>query len=359
MNHDAAVELYLKAKEAYYNSRPIMGDAEFDLLEESIRERQPDHPALSLVGAPLRRGEHTVAHVHPMLSMDKALDAQALERFMRRAEPTPVVATAKLDGLSCNLEYKDGILICSATRGDGEKGTDITAKTRHVSNVRSAVGFGEHAHIRGELVMSFQRFDELNVLLQATRREPLSNPRNGAAGILNEDAVDPEKLAFVEFVAYDVVGPEFATYTEKLDWLEANGFRTPARDRCNQAAASAAHWAQVRSAYPYPIDGVVHRLDDEAKFQEMGHTSHHFRGAVAYKFPPDTAVVTVREILWSPGTQDISPVVHFDPVQLDGAVIRKASGHSVKNLIHLGAVPGAKLLLVRSGGVIPLLKRLE
>lgn len=352
------VDLYLKAKQEYYaGGNPIMSDAEFDRLEEHIRSIAPNHPALAIVGS-LYNKENTVKHVAPMLSTEKALDKEALFKWASK-HSKKLVATTKLDGISMSLHYVDGILVDAATRGDGEFGTDVTAKVRSV--VPNAIEYTGEVYIRGEVCISWKQFDELNYYLERKGEDTLANPRNGVSGIVvGEELVRADKLQFCTFIGYEVVRKDFSTFDDKLKWLESQGFAIPEYRvlEFTDSKADAENWDKRRSSIEYPIDGIVYRVSSEERFKELGHTSHHHRGMVAYKFPPDEAIVEVTEIKWSPGTQDISPVVHFNPTQLEGAVIRKASGHSVKNLIKLKAVPGSKVRLVRSGGVIPLLKPL-
>jgi len=351
---------YLMAKDAYYNDVPIMTDSEFDALEKQIESINPLHACLDMVGHKIRATDKEVKHSIPMLSTDKALDKDALLNWGNRHGNIYFVGTAKLDGAACDLHYVEGVLNSAASRGDGTTGSDITAKVRHI--VPNTIECKDEIHIRGELVISFERFDKLNSMLENKGIDKMSNPRNATTGIvITEDALDIDKLRCVDFVAYRVLGIETDRHQTELQFISGLGFEIPDISICSSLAGlklDAEKWDAARADYKYPIDGVVYRVDEEAVFERLGTTSKFHKGAVAYKFPPEETIITVSEIVWSCGTRDITPQIHFSPVLLDGAVIRSAGGHSIKNLIELGAFPGERLRLVRSGGVIPWLQKL-
>jgi len=360
INMKDLVSEYLRAKDAYYNDISVMSDSEFDGLERQIESIDPNHPCLQMVGHKIRATDKEVKHSVPMLSTDKALDKDALLNWGNRHGEIDFVGTAKLDGAACNLRYYSGVLTEAASRGDGTMGSDITAKARHI--VPSVIDIPGEVNIRGEMVISFDKFERLNEILAERDTDAMSNPRNAAAGIaITEDALDLEKLACVSFVAYRIIdGEEKTLFQKELISLSKLGFEVPDTSICSLKGlqTDSEQWDKARASYKYPIDGVVYRVDNEEIFEQLGTTSKFHKGAVAYKFPPEETIITVSEIVWSCGTKDITPQVHFPPVWLDGAVIRSAGGHSVKNLIELGAYPGERLRLVRSGGVIPWLQKL-
>lgn len=355
------VEIYLRAKDAYYNHSPFLRDSTFDLLESKIQEMNPKEPALDFVGAPIREKDKSSHHSTPMLSTDKALDKEVLVKWAQSEDRKShdLVGTAKLDGVACDLYYENGSLVRASSRGNGILGSDITAKMRYVvpGIINTEV---QDLHIRGEVVISFENFERLNQLLTSREEDEMSNPRNAAAGIvITEDALDIEKLSCLSFVAYRIIGQKHSTFQEELKTLTYLEFEVPKTTITNLShlVTDATQWDSARAVYEFPCDGVVYRLDDEATFEEMGTTSKFHRGAVAYKFPPDVCKVVLIEVKWSCGSREITPIAHFNPVFLDGAVISKAALHSVRNMIAIGAVPGETLELRRSGQVIPWLQR--
>jgi DNA ligase (NAD+) len=358
---DHRLALYLQAKDAYYNgSQAIMSDSEFDDLEQELQREVPDHPALKLVGAKIR-DTAKVPHLTPMLSMEKALDRPVLQSWLasrlRDFPGATVVATPKLDGMSCELRYVAGLLTQAVSRGDGHAGVDITAKVRHCKGVPAFHPAGWTCRVRGELVLTYQDFDDLN----ATLPEPLANPRNGVVGLLNEAALLPDKLRFVTFRAFEYDHPTAPTYLADLALLKEHGFHSLALEAylLTSLADLDSLLNLFEAARPHANttwDGVIFRLNDAPHALAAGRTEKFWKRATAWKFPPDVVRVTVRSLEWSLGTRSLSPVAVFDPVTLDGAVIRRAGGKSLKNLVALGAYPGATLELRRSGGVIPWLQ---
>lgn len=353
---DAEIAEYLRAKDSYYNTgTPTMSDADFDDLEQRIRAVDPNHPALSMVGHQTNAREK-VPHVSPMLSTEKALSVPELTSWVASRGSPDLVATAKLDGISAELRYKDGILERAVSRGDGEVGADITAKLRFV--VPNVLQDKRSVRVRGEVVLTFRQFDELNRKLPA----PLANPRNGAAGLVNESGVFQDKLQHLRFRAFEFFldndQDNEGTYAKELEELSAMGFDTPtwsllaARD----AKTIAEEFDKLRISADAPWDGVVFRVNSKQMAQSLGRTATFWKRSVAWKFAPDVATVWIDRIEWSRGTRDISPVVVFAPISLDGAVIQRAGGKSPRQLVELGAFPGAQVELRRSGGVIPWLQ---
>lgn len=361
--------LYLRAKDAYYNKTAIMPDSEFDDLEAELLQACPDHPALSAVGHATNSMEKVV-HESPMLSMEKALTTEALlawcdSRFADMGN-FHYVYSAKLDGLACELRYKQSALIQAVSRGDGEVGADITAKLRYIAPAFLQGLVPWSGRIRGEVVMPFAGFEAIN----KTEPTPIANPRNGATGLINESAIRPDKLRHLKFKAYEMLPDEdreAETYWRELCALRSLGLEVP-RSTVRQSLPQGPGWQwehvlavtkwfiEQRATAEEAWDGVVARVNDNVEGARLGRTAKFWKRAVAWKFAPEEATIQVTGIEWSQGTTDITPIVLFHPVSLDGAVIGRASGKSVKNMMDIGAFPGAKLKLVRSGGVIPWLQ---
>lgn len=362
-----AVAKYIRAKDAYYNSVPIMTDAEFDALEEGIRGVAPDHPVLKQVGIKVKSGTK-VALPFPLLSTQKAMTkpeltgwADRLCKVLKSGENTFFVGTEKLDGVSCLLTYVEGVLVQATTRGDGLVGQDITAKARSIVPpvlVSESLQIPPVVYVRGELVISFENFEKWNKLLESQGEEVAANPRNAVSGLISADnTLDTQKLSLVSLVAYELRGFDCIPFNQQLTNLQTLGFETPEYTWSVGPfflSKDAAEWDKSRAASKYPLDGVVYRVDAEEDFQEQGVTSHHFKAAIAYKFPAMEAITTIRGVEWSLGTKEISPVLLVDPVLLDGAVVRRVSGHNIRNLIGIEGFPGSTIKVVRSGSVIPL-----
>lgn len=359
MSNSEKLALYARAKDAYYNGQPIMSDSEFDLLEKQLEQEAPGHPLLFMVGSPVR-SENKVKHTSPMLSTDKALTNDALDRWVstrQKEGAIGLVASAKLDGMSLELRYINGVLNQAVSRGDGEFGEDCTVKARYF--VPSQLSVKLTCRIRGEALLKFKDFEGINGILQ----EPFSNPRNGVAGIFNEDALNLDKLDFVSFRAYEILDLDKAFYTQQLELLESLGFDTPFWRFIEAPNDTAQHidsvFTTARSVAQEPWDGVVVRINNEDLAEFLGRTAKFWKRSIAWKFKPDEAIVNAVAIEWQQGTREITPVIILDPVELDGAVIQRAGVKSIRNMIEIGAFPGNTLKLVRSGGVIPWVQKDE
>ena len=358
----------LEHKKLYYAGTPKISDQEFDALELELSQLKPDSFVLKMVGIQDFKADYT--HQVPMLSNQKCLTDEELYKWissMVKQGYQDFSASEKMDGMSCSLHYEEGRLVRAVSRGDGIKGTDITAKvSTFVPRILNIDFTGE---IRGELVMSFANFNKLNEI----SAEPFTHPRNAVVGVINDDALSEERLKLVEFKAFrvlsdsknenDVASPWFEeqdTIATDLAVAERLGFNTVWHTEFTVYGGSVEatlspilrHFESFQEE-DFPKDGVVVRVLYNDDFESLGFTSHHPRGATAWKFKASEVVVTIKEIEWSVGTADISPVAIFDPILLDGAMVQKASLKSVKNMVDLGIIVGSKVKIRRSGGVIP------
>lgn len=337
----------------FIEGAPEIPDAEFDGLVRQLQELAPDHPVLQEVGAPQLAPGDKVDHRVPMLSLEKCYDDTEFRRWAKAAPGALLVATPKIDGLACSLLYgDDGVLRLGATRGDGVRGENVTASVRQVRDVPArlqATGHpGIEVEVRGEVYLPLTEFAKVSA--------QFANPRNLAAGTLkakDRPAIPVDRL---RFLAYDLIGLPLATERAKFERLTALGFEPAPLQACDEAGAEAAFQAlaDARPSLDYELDGVVFRFDDVALQQRLGVTSHHPRGAVAWKFPADASTSTLQEVEWSVSrTGTITPVAIVAPVQLSGASVTRATLHNVSNLRRLGLHAGDTVELVRRGGVIP------
>ena len=357
--------LILEHKKLYYAGTPKISDQEFDALEVKLSKLKPDSFVLRMVG--IQDFKADFIHEIPMLSNQKCLTDEELYKWlqsMARQGYVDFSASEKMDGMSCSLHYKDGHLVRAVSRGDGIKGTDITAKVS--TFVPRLLNIDFTGEIRGELVMSFDNFAKLNEM----SAEPFTHPRNAVVGVINDDALSEDRLKLVGFKAFrvitdsknDVSSPWFDepdTIATDLAVAERLGFNTVWHTEfslCGSIEDTVSPILRNFESFQeegYPKDGVVIRVLYNEDFEFLGTTSHHPRGATAWKFKASEVVVEIKDIEWSVGTSDISPVAVFDPILLDGAVVQKASLKSVKNMVDLGIIVGSRVKIRRSGGVIP------
>lgn len=332
MSADALAARLAELNRAYRQGRPLVTDEVYDALVEELRRLAPDHPYLHRVEPEDFRGRRLVRHPTPMLSTEKAYTPGEVARFVDRVEragaevgvqPVPLRLTPKLDGLAAR---DDGEVL--ATRGDGETGSDIT----HVF-ARGVVPVGGRGLGLGEVVVRRSYF-------QAHLAAHFEHPRNLVVGIAGADELGEHAQAAlaagaVLFVPYATLPAWEGSGAELLPRLEAI---------C----------ADLARQVDYPLDGFVLEATDPAVRQRLGATSHHYRWQLAIKRKGETAVTTVEAVHWQVGrTGKVTPVLQVTPVPLSGATIRRVSGHNAGFVAKAGLGPGARVVVIRSGEVIP------
>jgi DNA ligase (NAD+) len=365
----------------YVKDAPEISDAEYDRLFKELQALEKEHPELASPDSPTQRvaGQPaekfpTDEHLAPMLSLDSDASAEAVARFdqrLRKALPdgrVSYVVEPKLDGLSVELVYENGVLTRASTRGDGRRGEGITENVKTVRSVPLRLRSGKGAPeipdtlaVRGEIVLRVDGFEALNERLIAEGKEPFANPRNAAAGSLRQ--LDPTITASrpLEAYVYDVL---FASSLDaKTQWevheaLGAWGFRVS--DRVERAAdldALAAYHSDTmdqRDDLPFEIDGVVIKLDDLRARDEVGSTSRHPRWAFAWKFPPRAEITRILSIIASVGrTGVVTPVAIMRPVEIGGVTVSRATLHNREEIARKDVREGDLVRVQRAGDVIP------
>jgi DNA ligase (NAD+) len=341
---------------------PEIPDTDFDRLVETLRAKAPKSPALSELPSDVRPAGAKVRHDIPMLSLDKCYDEASVLEWAGKFKGE-AIASPKIDGVALSIVYdRDGALVQAATRGDGAVGEDVTANVRAIANVPKRVGAlakkGKgRIEVRGEVYMPLSIF--------ARYKDAFANPRNLAAGAIKQK--DPAKTAdyALLFYAYDLLGTNALSEQEKLAWLSAEGFaelerRIVAGEGMQEAFE---YFLSRRAAYDFETDGVVFKADLVGEQERLGNTAHHPRYAIAYKFQGDSGVTVLRGVEWSVSRSGaITPIAIVEPVELSGAMVGRASLHNLgifRKLIGDGLSIGARVLMMRRGGVIPHLESVE
>lgn len=346
-------EFLQKAQEAYYSGEPIMSDTSFDALEERLRAVAPDHEYFKSVGA-TTTGKKKLKHSVPMLSAGKAkTPAEAWAWAEKIGYSGRFLIQAKVDGLSCAVKYKDGKLQYVATRGDGEIGQNITHIAEKVFGILPTIQYpmGE-VEVRGELYIP--------------KRSKMPNPdnkplRNMAVGFINrKDNLDD--LQWLRFVSYQVIGGDFKTETEKLEWLNGQGFHAMPWDY-DFTKLSELEWAydkylkDWRNSWEWETDGLMLVVDDcsqHARIDSKWEVSHHHHYNLALKPQAETAETELVTIEWNVSRLGrLYPTAIFKPVTLGGAVVKRASLTSYENVIRMKLEQGDRLLVSRANDVIP------
>ncbi len=331
----------------FVEHKPEISDEEFDRLVETLKRRAPKSRVLQEIGSDLTPTAAKVTHDVPMLSLDKCYDDTSLEDWASKFKGG-IVASPKIDGLAVSIIYgAKGELVQAATRGNGFVGEEITANIAFVKEVPKKISL-HHVEVRGEIYMPLSVFKGY--------REQFANPRNLAAGAVKQK--DPRKTGAyrLSFFAYDLLGAKAPTEVAKrkalakekfplVEWMEV--------DRANLHEAFD-RYQEASKRFDYEADGVVYKVDRVDEQERLGSTAHHPRFAIAYKFQGDAEVTTLKDVEWSVSrTGAITPVAIVEPVVLSGATVSRASLHNVGMMQKLGVTKGAKVLMMRRGGVIP------
>lgn len=371
----------------YVRDQPRISDAAYDKIYHelvALEEQFPDlvsedSPTQRVAGQPLT-SLPTIEHAAPMLSLDSSQDEAALRRFDERLRkglgPETAVEYAvepKLDGLSVELVYRDGLLQHAVTRGDGRRGEGITANVRTIASVPLRLRGDERPvppflAVRGEVIMHTAEFDKLNERLLAEGKELFASPRNVAAGAVRQ--LDPQQVAArpLDLYAYDILaseGLEIASQWEVLEALRDWGLRVSnlvrRADSLEGVLAYHADLEAKRDDLGFEIDGIVIKLNHLADRETLGWTSRHPRWAFAFKFPPRKEITRILSILPSVGrTGVVTPVAIMLPVEIGGVTVSRATLHNREEVLRKDVREGDRVRVQRAGDVIPqVIERIE
>lgn len=374
-------QIRLHAHRYYVLDDPIISDGEYDELFRQLLEIEARHPELVTadspshrVGGPPLAGFAPVRHATPMLSLDNIFAAteftafaERVQRFLRLDEPVRYVTEPKLDGLAVELVYRDGLLEVGATRGDGQSGENITAQLKTVPSIplrldpQAAACWPAELHVRGEVFLSKKGFLLLNRQRQEEGEPLFANPRNAAAGSLRQ--LDPRITARrpLAFFVYGVGNTETLPATgqrELLDGLGRLGLPlNPLVRVCGSLAEVEQRYQELmalRHELDYDIDGMVVKVDEFALQQRLGATARAPRWAIAWKFPAVQATTVIETVEFQVGrTGAVTPVALLAPVEIAGAVVRRATLHNQDEISRKDLRIGDTVLVQRAGDVIP------
>ncbi len=363
----------------YVSDSPAISDGEFDALMNRLKALEAAHPELASDDSPTRRvgGERSntfapVPHRIPMLSLDNCYSPEEfLEWYVRvkkglKDEPFEMVVEAKIDGLSCSIEYEKGRLARASTRGDSDTGEDVTLNVRAIKSVPIKLDLSSPPSVfeaRGEVYMDKKDFGALRERALAAGEEPFVNPRNAAAGSLRQK--DPAVTARrrLKFIAHSygylegMVEPD--SHWEYLNVCRGLGFNisTLGNRVCRSAEevlSFYSEYAEKRFTLPYEIDGLVIKVDSLKQRGLLGFTAKSPRWAIAFKYPAQQATTTVKNVEFSVGrTGAITPVAELEPVKCGGVTISSATLHNFDEIERLGLKIGDKVVIERAGEVIP------
>jgi DNA ligase (NAD+) len=359
---------------------PEVSDAEYDTLYDELLRLEEADPTLvtpdsptQRVGAPPSEKFQKVEHPSPMGSLEKVTTDEAVEKWhqdvVKRLGTSDVayVTEPKIDGLSINLIYEDGVFVRGATRGDGRLGEDVTPNVRTIKaiSMRMQLAKGETRppllEVRGEVYLPLSGFNELNERLVAEGKKPTPNPRNAAAGSLRlkDSTITAERPLSIWVHGLGLrEGLPANGHWESLEWLRAHGFRTnPYAERhetVESVAAACRAWEKRRIELDYEIDGIVIKVDSFDQQRRLGALHDRPRWARAFKWAPMTAQTKLNKIHIRVGrTGALNPWAQLEPVEVGGVTVSQATLHNEEDINRKDIREGDNVIVQRAGDVIP------
>ena len=367
----------------YILNDPLISDHEYDQLYKTLERIEKEHPNFIVPDSPTQRvakGLGTdfqkVQHLVPMLSLENSYNEEDLRDWDRKAREAAGLNEVtyciepKFDGASISLIYENDLLIRAATRGDGVEGEDITTNIRQIHSIPLSASFSRYGirqiEVRGEALMTKEKFSAFNQKLAEENLPPLANPRNAASGTLR--LKDPKEVAkrnleaFVYHIGYINTAENNQaplSHSASLEMLWDLGFRSPQQEKkvihgIEGIIDYCRKYEMQRDDLPYEIDGMVIKVDDLHLQEKMGMTTHHPRWAIAYKFKARQATSCLRSVEFQVGrTGAVTPVAKIDPVPIGGVSVASISLHNEDFIKEKNLLISDRVLVERAGDVIP------
>ena len=378
----------------YVLSQPLISDFEFDKLLAELQQLENENPQYfdpnsptQRVGSDINQNFTQVKHEYPMLSLGNTYNEGEVADFYNRVAkalnaPFEIVCELKYDGTSISLIYEKGELVRAVTRGDGEKGDDVTANVRTIRTIPLTLNKSTHQianspnhhgieipdkfEIRGEILMPWKVFEDLNKEREAQEEPLFANPRNAASGTLklqNASEVAKRKL---DAYLYYMLGENLPadTHSGCLQAASAYGFKISDAVKVCKTLAEVMdyikYWDKERKNLPVATDGIVLKVNSLTQQKNLGYTAKSPRWAIAYKFQAERALTTLQSVSYQVGrTGAITPVANLDPVQLSGTVVKRASLHNADIIEGLDLHIGDKVYVEKGGEIIPKITGVE
>lgn len=374
-------ELHVHNYNYYVLNAPVISDLEFDKLMRELQDLEALHPEYYdpnspsvRIGSDLNKNFTQVEHKYPMLSLGNTYSQAEVTEFYERVskslnEEFELCCEMKYDGTSISLTYEDGKLVRAVTRGDGVRGDDVTDNVKTIRSIPLVLhgeGYPKNFEIRGEILMPWNVFEELN-RERELREEPLfANPRNAASGTLksqNSAVVANRKLdAYLYYLLGDNL-PHDGHY-ENLQEAAKWGFKISHISRKARTLQEVFdfinYWDVERKNLPVATDGIVLKVNSLRQQRNLGYTAKSPRWAIAYKFQAERALTKLEKVTYQVGrTGAVTPVANLDPVQLSGTVVRRASLHNADIIASLDLHIGDMVYVEKGGEIIPKITGVE
>lgn len=360
----------------YVLSRPTVSDREFDRLMKELEELEKTYPQYAdphsptqRVGSDLSKDFEQVAHRYPMLSLGNTYSETEVKDFYERTEralngqPFQIDCELKYDGTSISLWYEHGRLVRAVTRGDGTRGDDVTANVKTIRSIPLKLmggGYPDRFEIRGEILMPWEVFEQLNKEREAQEEPLFANPRNAASGTLKQQ--NPAIVASRKLDAYFyyLIGENLPaeSHFDNLECARSWGFKVPdVIRRCETLGDISdyiAYWDVARKNLPVATDGIVLKVDSLLQQRHLGFTAKSPRWAIAYKFQAERARTRLNSVSFQVGrTGTVTPVANLEPVLLSGTTVKRASLHNADIIKGLDLHIGDHVYVEKGGEIIP------
>ncbi|PKL91743.1 MAG: DNA ligase (NAD(+)) LigA [Candidatus Goldiibacteriota bacterium HGW-Goldbacteria-1] len=358
----------------YIDAQPEISDAAYDRLMKELIDLEEANPELKTKDSPTQRvggapidGFKTVAHKSPMLSLDNTYNPEDLREFDERVkkitEKYTYTVELKIDGVAIALIYKNGYFEAGITRGDGERGDDVTANVRTIISLPLKIDNRklENIEVRGEVYLSKKQFEKINKEREAQGEALFANPRNSCAGTLKQldpKAVARRKLAVFTYYLADAAKYGIKTQWEALEKLKGAGF--PVNENVtlckniDEVIETCAKWEKRRNELPYEIDGMVIKVNEFDKQAILGMTQKSPRWAISYKFRAEQSMTKLKSITVQVGrTGALTPVAELEPVQLAGTTVKRATLHNEEEVERKDIREGDFVIVEKAGEIIP------
>lgn len=361
------VEILNRAGRAYYQEdREIMSNYEYDALYDELQALEEETGTVFSDSPTVQVGYEAVdalpkeAHARPMLSLDKTKDREALRAFIGEHK---TILSWKMDGLTIVLTYRDGQLYKAVTRGNGTVGEVVTANARKFKNLPLRISYQGELVLRGEAIITYSDFEKINEEIEDVDAK-YKNPRNlcsGSVRQLNNGITARRNVRFYAFTLVSVQGVDFQnSHHEQMDWLASLGFQTVeyrivTGETLDEAMEYFSHQVMKND---FPSDGLVAIYDDIAYGESLGSTAKFPRNAYAFKWADEICETTLKEIEWSASrTGLINPVAIFEPVELEGTTVSRASVHNISIVKELKLGIGDRIEVYKANMIIPQIAR--
>ncbi len=342
----------------YVLNSPRIDDREFDRLMKELADLEARHPEVAddlsptrRVGSDITRGFTQVAHVYPMLSLGNTYSVGEVDDFIRRTETglagetVTIVGEMKFDGTSISVIYENGRMVRAVTRGDGEKGDDVTENVKTIRSIPlklTGSGYPDMFEIRGEIVLPWKAFDKLNREREFNEEPLFANPRNAASGTLKLQNPAEVGRRGLDAYFYYLLGENLPADNHFDNMMAARSWGFKVSDTMTRLNSISDvdrfinYWDTARKELPVATDGLVFKVNSLRQQLNLGYTAKSPRWAIAYKFAAERAMTRLRSISFEVGRMGIiTPVANLDPVLLSGTIVKRASLHN-EDIMQIG-----------------------